>query len=161
MNSKDEIEKLINVEQAKLEDLETKHVDYRQRQRDRFAPLRIILEEISASIDSKYLESRIDDYSAKITLGRIEKSYRSTDTSWRIEPNHGTNFQPKAGEILFYEEPGFIVEEYNSHIDDSSEKTEILLDEQAVSEYLIKKITEQVAQYRHLKSLAEKRKKDN
>ena len=40
------------------------------RQRNRFVPLRVILEEISSSIDSRYLKSRIGNDSATIELGR-------------------------------------------------------------------------------------------
>lgn len=161
MSLKDEIEKLISAEQSKLEDRDKKHADYHQRQRDRFASLRVILEEISASIDSKYFESRINDDSATITLGRDEKSHRSTDIDWRIEPNYAIRSQAEAWESLFYEEPGFRVEETVYYIEDMSEDTKNFPDEQAVSEYLLKKIAEQVAHYRNLESLAAKRKEGN
>ena len=164
MSLKDEIEKLINAERSKLEERDKKDAEYNQRQRQRFASLRVILQEISASVDPKYLESRVDDYSAKIELGRIEKSTRSTETRWEIEPNYTYNFarhHSEAAESFYSEEPGFKVEETEySHCPefDTSEDTKTFQDEQAVSEYLIKKITEKVAHYMYLESLVAKRK---
>jgi len=160
MSLKDEIEKLIRAEQTNLENRDHKHADYHQRQRDRFASLRVVLEEISASIDSGYLKSRIGDNSATIELGRTEDSSWSTDICWRIEPNYDVRFGAKAGESLFHEKPGFKLEEteyYRFPEYDISEKTQDLPDEQAISQYLIKKITDKVAHYRHMESLAAKR----
>jgi hypothetical protein len=160
MSLKDEIEKLIRAEQTNLENRDHKHADYHQRQRDRFASLRVVLEEISTSIDSGHLKSRIGDNSATIELGRAEGSSWSTDICWQIEPNYDVRFGAKAGESLFHEKPGFKLEEteyYRFPEYDISEKTQDLPDEQAISQYLIKKITDKVAHYRHMESLAAKR----
>jgi len=158
MSLKDEIEKLIQAEHEKIETRDKKHDDYHQRQRDRFVSLRAILKEITESIDPKYLESRIGNDSARIEIGRKEKSYRSTDAYWNIEPNYDVSFGAAADESLFYEKPGFKVEETVYYIDDMSEDNMTFSDENEVAEYLIKKITEKVAHYRHLEALAEKRK---
>ena len=160
MSLKDEIEKLIRAEQANLQNRDNKHADYHQRQRERFASLRIVLEEISTSIDSRYLKSSIDNYSATIELGRTEGSTWSTDTRWKIEPNYDVRLFAKAGESLIHEKTGFKLEEteyYGLPEYDMSEKTQDLPDEQAISQYLIKKITDKVAHYRHMESLAAKR----
>lgn len=161
MSLKDEIEKLISAEQSKLENRDEKHSRFHERQRQRFAPLRAVLEEICASVDSKYLESRIGDDSIILELGRIEGSSRSTDVRWRIEPNYGVRFPAEAGDSLFFEEPGFRVEEtkyYRYAEFDMVENTKAFEDEQAVSQYLVRKIAEQVAHYRHIESRGAKRK---
>ncbi len=160
MSLKDEIEKLIRAEQANLENRDNKHAAYHQRQRDRFASLRVVLEEISASIDSRYLKSRIDDYSATIELGRTEGSTWSTDTHWKIQPDCEFDMWAKAGESLIHEKPGFKLEEMVYHGSPDygvSEKSQNLPNEQAISQYLIKKITDKVAHYRHMESLAAER----
>ena len=69
-------------------------------------------------------------------------------------------FGAKAGESFFHEKPGFKLEEPEYHRFpeyDTSEKMQDLPDEQAISQYLIKKITDKVAHYRHMESLAAKR----
>ncbi len=164
MSLRDEIEKLISAEKSNLEDRDKKHADYYQRQRDRFASLRVVLEEISVSINSKYLKSRIGDHSATMYLGRNQGSSWLTDIRWRIEPNYDVRFRPEAGESLFHEEPGFTVEEtqyYRLPEDDTLESSKNLPNEQAASEYLIRKIAEKVAHYHHLESLAAKRQEGN
>jgi len=123
--------------------------------------LRTILEEIAESIESKFIETKFYDSFALIKLGRIEETHRHTDISWRIEPNSDVRLHAEAGESLFVTEPGFKVEETAYYIEDVSDNITIFPNEQAVSEYLIKEITEKVAHYRHLESLAEKRKKNN
>ena len=161
MSLKDEIEKLIRAEQANVHDRDNKHSDYRQRQRDRFASLRAVLEEISMSVDSQYLKAKIGADSATMELGRTEGSSWSTDTRWRIKPNYEVKFGAKTGESLFHEKPGFELEEavyYRFPEYDVSEKTQVFPDEQAISEYLIKNIAVKVAHYKHLDSLATKRK---
>ena len=160
MSIKDEIEKLISAEQTKLENRDKKHAKYHERQRLRFKPLRVVLEKIAASVDSKYLELIFNSDSATLELGRIEGSSRSTDTRWRIEPNCDVNFRAEAGESLFYEEPGIKVgeTEYYRYSDgDAPQDTKIFKNEQALSEYLVKKISERVAHYRHSESIAVKR----
>ncbi|MCE7913081.1 MAG: hypothetical protein DYH15_00070 [Nitrosomonas sp. PRO4] len=162
MSLKDEIEKLIKAEQSKLENRDEKHAQYYERQQKRFAPLRAVLEEICASVDFEYLESRFSNDSATLELGRMEGSSRSTDSRWEIEPNYGVRFHAEAGDSLFYEEPGFKVEEteyYRYPEFDMAEDTKTFEDERAVSEFLVRKIVEKVAHYRHLESLAAKRKK--
>jgi hypothetical protein len=158
MSLKDEIEKLIQAEQEKIESRDKQHANYHQRQRERFVSMQAILKEIAESIGPKYLESRIGDDSARIEIGRKEKSYRSTDAYWNIEPNYHIRFGAASEEGLFYEKPGFKVEETVYYIDDMSEDSKIFSDESEVAEYLIKQITEKVAHYRHLEELEQKRK---
>ena len=49
MSLKDEIEKLVQSEQANLESRDEKRAEYSERQAQRFAPLRRVLEELVES----------------------------------------------------------------------------------------------------------------
>ena len=69
MSLKDEIERLIRTEQAKLEERDKKHEKYHERQKMRFAPLRAVLKEIVDSIDPNYIEARFTDWDALIKFG--------------------------------------------------------------------------------------------
>lgn len=162
MSLKDEIEKLIQNEQEKMKSRDKQHADYHQRQRERFIPMQAILKEIAESIETNYLESRIGDDSARIEIGRKDKAYRSTDAYWRIEPNYEIRGGAASEESLFYEKPGFKVEEtpYYINTNDMSEGNKIFSDENEVAEYLIKQITKKVAHYRHCESLEQKRKEE-
>jgi len=153
MSLKDEIEKLIQAEQEKIKSRDKQHADYQQRQRDRFVAMRAILKEITESIEPKYIESRIGDDSARIKIGR--------DAYWNIQPNYDIRFGAASEESLFYEKPGFKVEEKMYYVNDMFEDIKTLSDENEVAEYLIKEITEKVAHYRHLEALEQKRKKDS
>ena len=156
MSLKDEIEKLIRAEQTNLENRDSKDDNFEQRQRNRFASLRVVLEEISTSVDSKYVNSTIGDSVAIIQVGRTKDSTWRADIFFRIEPNYDMKFDEKARESLSREEkPGFKLEV--DELDLPSKKMQNLPDEQAISQYLIKKIAEKVAHYRHMESLAAKR----
>jgi len=163
MSLKDEIEKLINAEQSKFRDRDRKHAAHHERMRERFASLRVILEEITVSVDSKYLGSRFHDDSALFELGRIEGSSRSTDTRWKIEANYGIRSDADVAEGIYSDEPGFKVEEteyYNYPKYGLSQSTRVFENDRTLSEYLIRKIAEKVAHYRYLESLSAKQKEE-
>lgn len=76
------------------------------------------------------------------------------------EPDWKFDHWAKAGESFLQETPGFRLEEtvYHGTPDYGiSERNQNLPDEQAISQYLIKKITDKVAQYRYMESRAAKR----
>lgn len=164
MTLKDEIEKLVQAEQAKLESQDRKDADYRDRQRKRFVPLRALLEELGRAIDERYLRASIGEDSATLEVGRVEKTHLSGDVRWRIEPNFEIDIFAEKGESNFKEARGFRVEEEmhlslpESHIAESMLTFE---SEQDVSEYLATKIAEKIGHYRHLESLLAKRKGRN
>lgn len=110
---KDEIEKLIQQEQQKIKERDQKHMEYHERQRQRFQPLRALLEELVASVDSKHIESHIFDDHATLEIGEKKDDYFSAETRWEIEPNFDIRFRAEKSESLFNEQPGFRVEETN------------------------------------------------
>jgi hypothetical protein len=159
MGLKDEIEKLIRTEQDKLKNTEQKDREFYEHQRQRFIPMRAIIEEISKSIEPEYIRVSIQESDARIELGRKNsRDYFEEDVRWEIMPNY--RWLPlQKGESLRCGEPGFRVEEritfqYPNY--DTSEHTYTFDNEQATAECLIKKIAEKVGFYRHLE---ERRKK--
>lgn len=153
MSLKDEIEKLIRAEQGKIETRDSKHEEYRQRRRGRFAPLRAIIQEITDCIEQQYIEAKIGEYEARIKIGNQPESSRSVDAQWHIQPDYDVRFGAASEESLFHEKPGFLVEETVYHMDDVSEKSMTFEDEKEVSDFLIRNITQRVAHYRHLAAL--------
>lgn len=168
MSLKEEIENLILQEQKKLATRERKENEFHARQRQRFAPLRKVLDELLISVESAYLRGRISDQSATIEVGKsIHSGSFETDIRWEIEPNFGTSLSAKKHEGLFYEEAGFRVEEteyfhslelYHPESADPSERTHIFATESQACEYLGKKVAEKVAFYRRLGGLANRTK---
>jgi len=164
MSLKDEIEKLIRIEQEKIDAREQKHHEYQERQRQRFALVRTILQGITDSIEGVYIRTRIDDDTARIELGMSNGDYFETDIQWQVQPNFGTRCSASKDEGLFYEEAGFRVEEtqyYHSlpEYHGPSEHTHIFPTESQTCEYLAAKSAEKVAQYRHLTQLAQRARK--
>lgn len=167
MSLKEEIEKLIQMEQRKLATSERKENDFRARQQQRFAPLRKVLDELLISVESRYLRGRISDQSATIEVGKTLSGSFETDIRWEIEPNFGTSLSAKKQEGRFREEAGFRVEEteyfhslelFHPESADPSEQTHIFATESQVGEYLAKKVAKKVAFYRRLDSLANRAK---
>lgn len=152
MSLKDEIEKLITAEQSKLQDRDKMNMEFKERQRQRFIPLRVVLEEIAESVGSKYLGTHFRDASARLEFGNKKGSKRQVDTRWNIEPNYSINF---SGESSYSEEPGFKVEEtvycyYPTY--GMTEDKLTFVNEEALSEFLVEVIAESIAFQRHLKS---------
>ena len=147
MGLKDEIEKIIRAEQEKLEAQDQADRDYDERQRDRFKPLRALLDELATSIDPAHLKASVGEASATIEVGKKkgDSAYFESDARWEIEPNNS----------LFEELPGFKVEETVYHYFpefDTFEKTLNFDTEEQVMDYLVSKIAEKVAFYRYLLS---------
>jgi len=153
---KEEIEKLIQSEQQKTEERDQKHADHRDRQRNRFRPLRTLLEELVAAVEPNYIKSHILNDRVTIEIGRKEGDYFSADKRWEIQPDYGVRLTAEKGDSLVYEKPGFRVEErnyYHTPEFDVSEYTHTFETEQETAQYVIKQIAEQVAHYRYLESL--------
>lgn len=159
MSLKDEIEKLVRAERAKLESRDRKHSDFYARQRERFAPLQRVLQELSASVDERYLRATIREDSAHIEVGRDEAQYFSPDVKWRIEPNYDISVSAEPSESLFIDQPGFRVSEtqyYRAPDSGTCERNHVFDDEKAVTEYIVKGVAEQIATYEHMASLRKK-----
>jgi hypothetical protein len=157
---KDEIEKLIKQEEQKIEERDQRHLKYDERQRQNFQRLRALLEELVTSVDSKNINSNIFGNRAKLKIGKMKDGYFSAEIEWEIQPNFDISFQAEKGESLFYEKPGFRVEEtiyFNFPEYDVSESKHIFNTEQETAEYIIKKIAEKIAHYRHLDKLVAER----
>ena len=155
MGLKDEIEKLIATERAKIGERESKDDEYSERQCARFANLRVILNEIAASVNSRYLSSRIGDQSADLKLGTMRGTSRDVDIHWHIEPNSSLRTPIDPDGTPFVEKPGFKVETthyFHQPIPDELESTKVFEDEQSVSEHLVKEIAKRVAQYQRWES---------
>ncbi len=159
MSLQDEIEKLINSKRRDLEQRDTSESAYRQRQCERFAPLRSILEEMMKSIEPEYLEIQFYHASAVVRVGQRKDSYFEESVHLEIEPNFEISWgAPKAGSN-FREAPGFLINEtqvsHSQEFDDS--ELELLQEsEKEVAEYLIRIVTDEVAKYRHYASLRAK-----
>ena len=162
MSLKDEIEKLISAELDKLETHDQKDKEFYERQKQRFIPMRGIIEEISKSVGPEYIRVAIHESDARIELGRKNiNAYFEEDVRWEIEPNYEWE-PPWKGSSLRCERPGFRVEEritYQYPNYETSEHAYTFNDEQATAEYLVKKIAEKVGFYRHLETSAAKNKK--
>jgi hypothetical protein len=89
MSLKDEIENLIKAERDKLETLDQKSREFYERQRQRFIPMRVIIEEISKSVEPEYIRVLIHESDAEIKLGRRNSiGHFEEDIRWQIEPNY-------------------------------------------------------------------------
>jgi hypothetical protein len=152
---KDEIEKLIRDERDELKTCGRKNREFYERQKERFIPMRVIIEEISKSVEPECIRVSIHESDARIELGRKNNNgYFEEDVRWEIEPNY--EWQPPCkSDYLRCEQAGFRVEErvtfrYPNY--DTYEHTYTFNDEQAVAEYLIKKMAEKVGSYSHLEA---------
>ena len=162
MSLKDEIEKLIQSGQRKIEQRDQKHAEYHERQQQRFSPLRSLIQKLVVAVDSNHIESRIFDDHATLEVGRKKNAYFSSETRWEIQPDYDISFGAEKGESLFQEKPGFRVEEtnyYDAPEYDVIERTLRFNTEQETAEYLIKQIAEKMAHFRHLADLATRRNK--
>ena len=155
MSLKDEIEKVIKAERQKLESRTQGHKEHYERQRDRFQPMRALLDELAASIDDTHLEATIREGSATVKVGIMkgDSTYFEADAQWEIEPNSKLDFHSIRSESPYSEAPGIKVEErvYFRFPDyEEFEKTLSFDTEEEVMNYLVQKIAEQVASYQHL-----------
>lgn len=140
MSLKDEIEKLIQQEQQKIEESDQRNVEFRERQRQRFQSLRTLFKELVASVDSKHIESHIFDSYATLEVGERKGDHFSAETRWEVQPNFNFGF----GRVE-YEKSGFRMEETNYYhapeLDHSESKHEHIFDtEREIAEYIIKQI---------------------
>ena len=151
MGLSDEIEKLIATHRSKLE--HAANVEHSARQRERFAPLRSVIEQIVASIGPQFIDARISADNASIRIGRPRDGALENDVWVKIGPNYELNLAGRSsGGSFVREAPGFQLSETHFYTDpeyDVSEKEHIFSTEQEVATYLINLLAEKVAYYRH------------
>jgi len=147
MSLKKEIEKLIRAEQKKLRLEDQRNEEFNEQQSVLFKPLESSLNEIANSVKKEFLEVEIRENTARVKVGRRKGAYFEPNTDWTIEPNYGHHTSPKEDGTLFYEKPGFMVEEIIWSIGDVDTKAQKMTfkTEQEVVDYLIKAIAKHVA----------------
>lgn len=156
MSLKDEIERIISAERKKLEVKDKDHADHHERQCQRFQSMRVLLQEIVASVQPDYLQAQINEWSATLELGDKKRGRHAyPHIRWKIEPyqelalsNDDTPF--------FEEKPGFRVEEMRNHFylpePEIEENTYVFATETETAQYLVTEIAKEVAQHRHYAS---------
>jgi hypothetical protein len=156
MSLKDEIEKLIQAERSKLEQKDVATKNYREKHLLRFQAMRRTLDEIVQSIAPEYLESELDESDARITIGlrNATSGDFKEEISWHIEPNFrfGKRDEPSEGWLI--EEPGFQVEETETHEPPGAELIEnshTFNNEAQVAQHIVPIIAKHVALHEHLK----------
>jgi hypothetical protein len=160
MTLKDEIERIIQAEQKKLDDKDQKQSNYYRIQCERFQPLRKVLEQILESVEKSYLRPQLTDSTATLEVGRVEGGHFLRDVRWEIEPNYKWGVNEELGALRG--EPGFRIEETSyCYLPEYSEneRSFTLASEQDVAGHLVNTIAKQIAWYRHLETLADRRKK--
>jgi len=151
MSLKNEIEKIIQAERKKLKIQDEKSNEFFQRKKERFKPMTVLLKEVADSFENEYLEIEIYDDSARIEVGKRKDEVFDHRITWTVEPNSGCSLTHQEDGTLFYDEPGFKMEENLWLTDDVIEKNLTFETEQETVEYLIKEIAKIVAQQRHWK----------
>ena len=155
MSLKGNIGKLVQAKPKRLKDGGEARAEYFAQQRQNFSKMRRVLDEIVASVSAEYLKATLNDDRALIEIGsKKSNGCLEVDTRWWIGPD--SNFRAGGIRKLFSSKgkPGFKVEEkkYFSHPKyDIPEDTLIFKSEYDVAKYLLPKIAEKVALYRHLK----------
>lgn len=141
------IERAIRAEQEKLEENDRRKNDFDERLRERFQPLRVLLDELAASIEPEHLNAIRGE--ASVTI-EVTKTWYERDLQWSIKPNFkGSSFYGQLQEML----PGFkvIERDYRLH-EDADDEFHIFDNEEEVMAFLEEKISERIAFYRHLKA---------
>lgn len=147
-NLKDEIEKLVQLEEKNIESKNKKNSEFHERQRERFAPLRTTLEEIVNAIDPSLVQAKIRVSSARLEIGRTRNGHFRAETRWEIEPSY-RHPDGIAGDRA--EESGFAVEAttYFQFADvDHLERSLTFKNDQALVDYLMGEIAKKIARGR-------------
>ena len=158
MSLRDEIEKIIQLEQQKQDLREQKRAMLHERQRERFRLMRVLLVEILASVEPAYVQARIAKDSAKIEVGEKVGDRFHKDITWKIGPVVAGRSSAKKEEPFPDGEPGFLIEEVdyytNPEYPTSSGRT--LTSEREVAKYLVKRMAERIAFHRRLRTKRDK-----
>lgn len=155
MSLRDEIQKLIDAEQAKLRGVDQANSTVLRGRVGRFRALRAVLEDIVASVEPQFLQAQLSAESATLSIGRTEESRFQTKREFRIEPSVSVDFNGPSKPTL-QEETGFTVEE-TEYIEyphsDLAEEEHHFATEKEVASFLIEAIAKEIAEAKHLEEL--------
>ncbi|MCH7501433.1 MAG: hypothetical protein IH886_15780 [Nitrospinae bacterium] len=143
------VKKMVSVlmEQQKLDTQGQKFNEFYQRQEERFKPMPALLKEVANSVEKEFLKIEMFKDHSTVRVGKIENKKNFEESIvWKVQPNYGFSLFHKEDGTRYYEEPGFQVKETIWLIDGIREKTLTFETEQETVEYLIKKISKEVAQ---------------
>jgi len=158
MSLKDEIEKLIQAEQQKLDIQGQEDKERLRRAEKRFRPLAVLLKEVASSVEKEFLETIILAGNAIVKVGKRENELFYDSIAWEVYPEPEVFGHQENGELgwILKEENGkasFIVNETTYYLEGMNQKSFTFETEQEVIEYFIKKISKEVAHQRRLKKL--------
>ena len=158
MSLKDEIEKLIQAEQQKLDIQGQEDKERLRRAEKRFRPLAALLKEVASSVEKEFLETIILAGNAIVKVGKRENELFYDSIAWEVYPEpavFGHQVNGGLGWILKEEngKASFIVNETTYYLEGMNQKSFTFETEQEVIEYFIKKISKEVAHQRRLKKL--------
>src|SRR5262249_8515177 len=120
---------------------------------ERFGAMRLLLEDLSSSLDPQFFKMHIGEHVAFVEIGMPgpAKSF-DTEVRWQIEPNCKLQFNTASEETDYEEEPGFKVEQTSFPAFEPIEKHMVFETEAQTLEYLAHKIGEKIAFYLHTTS---------
>lgn len=141
MGLKEELDKIVNAERRKLDMHKAATRDFHEGEKRRFAVLANLLRELSQTLDDRYGTILIEDDSAEIRMG----GHHARDLVITVRPACKT---VTSNPLTFGAAEGFWITEKAMWPEYRKEESmETLSTEQAVIEYLLKKIGKQIAHY--------------
>jgi hypothetical protein len=154
MNLKDEFDKIVRVERAKLETADRLNAEFPERQRQRFCLLRTLVEELGTAVGARFLRTQIENDGATVTVGRLKQDSSSfvTDMQWELRPNYSVHFDATSLSYRFREESGFRVAETRCPrfpADDAATTMMVFETEALLIDHLIRAIATRIAEYLH------------
>jgi hypothetical protein len=154
MSLKDELDKVVQTERAKLETADRLCAEFPERQRQRFRALRALVEELAAAADPRFLRTQIDGDGATVEVGRRKRDPSSfvTDMQWEMRPNYSIHFDATSFSYRFRDEPGFRVAETRCPrfpADDATTTTLVFKTEALLVDHLVQTIATRIAAYLH------------
>jgi hypothetical protein len=155
MSLKDEIEKLVQAEKAKLDAADRNHDEFYARQIQRFRPLKTVLEQFVHSVDARFLKASISDGQAAFQVGRnwATKGCQK-DITWEIQTNHSMRMMDV---MELRDEEGFVIQEtryFYAPSHDTIEKRHTFKSETELVQYLARAISKEIAQSLRLDEIA-------
>jgi hypothetical protein len=107
MSLKDEIQKLVREKKEALSVIDAERKEYRNREREKFAPLRAMLEDAVRAANSPLIRGSFGSSLATISLLDMDGNPSGDMHTWHIGPNH-KGLDKRILELI--EAPGFVVE---------------------------------------------------
>jgi len=154
MSLKDELEKIVRAERAKLVTADRLDAEFPDRQRQRFRELRGLIEELGAAVDPRFLRAQIEDDGATVEVGHLERDLSSfvTDMQWEMRANYSVHVEAATSSYRFRDEPGFRVAETRCPrfpADDAVTSMLVFDTETLLIDHLLRAIATRIAGYLH------------